>query len=1007
MRMDRRSQVLLALLAVLLVAVAWLANGLGLGDSVVLDANNEVVAAPQAGEALPSTESVVGGAGVDGAREAVELDSEPLVGAEVAAEDVQEAVAPAVFGTVLRPGGVPVADAVVVIRPMIRWARGPADAEMSAAMVGTLGSLDRHETRTDVDGRFEFSGVDKGLYALAIRARGLAPLRRPGLSIPEHDEHDLGQFELELGVMLSGRVVGPRGAGLEGVQVLAAVSEAGGFPRFQLPGRGIPVAVTDPDGRFEVGSLVPGSWHLLFDAPGHRPQELRGVTEPAGASDRSLLVRLERGAEVQGRVIGYESLEAAGLRVVARITKEQATGATEGLAEVERRRGRWAELEPDGTFRVGGLVPGARYRLKLEQLEPEEEGRSRGWVAVERAQHADAQAGDRGVELEIGELSGLRFVVRSAGSGAPVELLRPLLSGKGIERREDSDSEDAPPMVSYPGGRVELEDLRLRGKGQPVTLRLLAPGHLALERTGLQLVRGEVLDLGELELELAPLGRVLVVDDRTGQPLEGAEVVVTTAERREDLSDVEFRDRVAIRRVPHFSTATTGETGEARPTLWDRGVLHARALAAGYLPGEEATLRPPYEAPVEMRLVRAGEVSVRVVDPSGAPAPGMIVRRAQGEGEPTILSGIRIESESHRSGFHQAARSDEDGRVVFGGLAPGRQVFVVVDRLSPWGGTEGGTEEARGELVVATGGRGELVLRIEPRGSLSVTVERGGEPFPGALVRLEPPEGEGRSMFWGAGNNDPRSGITDHLGRIRFESTRVGLWRLRISHPSRYQPVLREVQLREGERSLRVEVGQASIAGRLLDGEGRPVRGVAIQVEAPQVEGLRSSRGDYRVRISEDEDGDTDFDWEQLSPGTPRSGADGRFEVRGVLPEEELVLRLSGRYIIPRKISLEPLGLDERWGPTDLVVERTGAMRVHLTGVEGRLRDSYRARLVMEGELGVREQRFRRWRGHLRLDSVPAGKHTLELLEKGIDQPLSSVQVEVLVGESLSVTVRP
>lgn len=989
-----RTPLLLLLLLVLATGVGLVGRRLGGSPALAGSPGGGVRSAVGAdGEAPlePLHATSEGGAG----RRVLEVEALP---AAVPADgtDGDEALpadATRLTGTVVRPGGSPVPGARVVASPAEGWFLPPADLEPEGAGRPTR----RFEATTDGDGRFVLGDVPPGRLSIAIRADGLAPLRRGAVEVPEHREHDLGTFPLELGVILGGRVTGARGEGIEGAGVLAAVSREGGFSRVELPGRGIPVATTDAEGRFEVTSLAPGGWHLLFDHPAHRVAELTGVTEPEGASDRALRVQLDPGLTIEGRVEGLALSGADALRVSARVAEEQPTTAAEALGEAERGRPRSAQLGPDGGFVVPGLAAGVRYRLRLERLRREGGEAPETWGPLPGAPRVDAQAGDRGVRIEVIREALVRFTVRDAERGAPVESLLVDLRGEGLQGGPGDDGSSGEPE-SFPGGGVELTGLRPAAAGSELTLRVRSAGYRDLEREGLLLRPGQELDLGVVELSPAPLGVVRVVDDVTGEPVEGAEVFVARGQEVEQLAHVERFELRWLRRHPGFRSATSDASGVARPTLWANTVAAVRARAEGYRPSEEARLVPPFDGALELRLRRGGSVTVRVLDEEGEPVPGMTVRRTS-DGEPEEWSRFRP-----ADGGGQ--RTSEDGVLRFENLAEGRHRFTAVERPDPWGEPEPAGPGASEEVVVRHGAELVIELRVPIRGGLGVTILEGGRPLAGALVKLEPMEEEEDQSWWWGGQEDPRTRISDHAGRARFSGLEVGAWWLRVSHPARRMVAAREVRVERVARELTIELGVATIEARLVDGEGEPVEGVDVRVVSAGDERLDRVMNDYRMRLSEDQDGHPSYDYEEVAPPRVRSDDGGRFRLRGVAPEVPLRVQLSGTYVVRREVEVGPLGPDERWGPEEIQVERAGALRVRLEGVDRERLGSYRARL-RRGDGAVQERRFRNWRGEARFDSLPPGPWTLELHEKGILEPLDSREVEVRAARTERVALRP
>ncbi|MFT7486414.1 MAG: hypothetical protein ACI9F9_002269, partial [Candidatus Paceibacteria bacterium] len=333
-----------------------------------------------------------------------------LIATPVEGSDASEEKEPApeyetrLTGTVTQ-GNAAVEGARVMVRETSSWFSPPADVEEMRAM-----TLPGHliEAITDEEGRFSLYDVPAGKVALAIRSPGLAPVVRPSLEIPEHEDYDLGSFQMQPGIRILGTVSGSRGEALEGVQVLSAISKEAGSVRLELPGIGIPLTKTGPEGEFEIEGLAPGSWHLIFDSPQHRVVELQGTTEPEGQVERGVRVQMGEGLAIRGTVTGLPETSAGSLRVMARRSEEQPSAAADEVKGAERFRARHAEVLGDGSFVVLGLAPGTQYKLRLSRPSESKNGQDANsedlhWTVVRGVEDCLAMAGTNGVEFKYRE----------------------------------------------------------------------------------------------------------------------------------------------------------------------------------------------------------------------------------------------------------------------------------------------------------------------------------------------------------------------------------------------------------------------------------------------------------------------------------------------------------------------------------------------------------------------------------------------------------------------------
>jgi hypothetical protein len=1014
--MTARSRSLLACLALALLGGLYLTTRLldsGGSERQAFGALSEVAAGESAGlRPGPDADSAEGRGGAR-AREAVELESS-FAEAEAAAAAVAEPeeTGPRLSGRVVRSGGVGVAGARVVLRKAQSWLAIPADVE-ELSSVSRPGP--RHETETDEEGRFELRNVEPGDAAVAIRAEGFAPLTRQRLPIPIHEDYDLGDFQVELGVRVSGKVTGPRGAVLEGVQVLRAVSPEGGFLRLDLPGQGIPVAETDVEGRFEVSSLTPGSWHLIFDHPEYRIAELVGRTEPAGQSDPGLLVSLEEGLSIAGRVEGLDPVAEGPLRVSARRDREQRSGAADDVEGAEKYRARHATVSADGTFALLGLAPGQQYKLRLysaRRPEPEDpEGLPERWEPVSGVKALKELAGARKVVFTYREESSLSLRVVDAETGQPLEQFVLAANGGGVDGgglllEEGKDV----PRTSFPGGVATFEHLRPSESGTEVEVRVRAEGYADFERKGVMLKPGEDQDLGEVKLEPASFVSVRVVDKKSRGPVAGAHVVLARSSARDNLDSWLSKE---LRRPWNDGTvrdAVTDESGQARVTVWPDSICILKASAPGYLAGKEQRSVIPHQELIELELDRGGRVTVRVQDGEGQPVAGMYVEHSA-DGVQDF--GDRMWYFGSQSGDPKD-RSDEQGLVVFEDLAEGKHSFKALEKRDDWGGGESAGPEAEEELFLPLGEDRELVLTVAARGGYRATLLEGGQPLAGALAKLTPIDGgSGGGGWWGGGaQEDPRTKVSDHAGRLKFAQLKVGRYTLRVSHPDRRMAVEREVAVVREPTEVVLDIGLASIAGRVVDTEGEPIQGVDVVI---QQEGQDEyGDGDYRVRITEDAEGDADWNYNEVSKWSIKTDERGEYLLRGVRPECRLELRLNDSYVVGENRKLPPLGAVEFRSGEDFVLERAGTLRVEAKGMD---RDS-RARLRVTlsrsfegGEEGggraeTKSTSIRSWRPRTTISSLLPGTWRLKVVMDGRDEPIEERDVEIIAREQTRVTVQ-
>lgn len=937
-----------------------------------------------------------------GGRESIDIPPPPLTPEELAA--LENAPDAQVWGRVLGMGSAPLEGVEVVAREASRWMALPADLEP----IEVWGRGDETYTAlTDADGRFHFDDLEPQDYGFSVRADGYAPHVRLCEKIPEHEQFQLGDFQLTQGIVVDGTVTDHRGRPLEGVTVLRAISSKGGSSRLELEGMGVPLDVTDAAGTFRAAILAPGGWHLIFDSPKHRVTELTGVTEPAGRSEHGVRVIMEAGLAIEGRIDGLTPTDERPLRVQARRSDEQPTGDAAVGEGAELERSRFALVAGDATFKLEGLAPNTQYRLELQYQSKDDAeplpATHDPWNEMRGVDPVKSMAGEKDVVLRYREESSLAFTVLDATSGAPVTTYIAQLWGRGLGGAGLLEDEAGETDRIHPAGSAIFEHLRARPDGSDSQLLIRAEGYRDLRREGLVLKPGEAKDLGELKLEPAPTVRVLVVDDATGDPVAGARIFLAGPDAEESLEGLlQTRHDHLPEADRDLFCVRTGDDGRARITAIPGKLCRLRAVAQGFAPCAAVTSAPPHESELELRLTRCGTVTVFVKNEKGEPAVGVQVRKQPENGE-------QSNSNYWDSGSQARASTDEFGKLVIDDLRPGRWTFWVVDareaEMGWFRGPDNSPPDGKVEQRVESGEAYEVELSVKAQGGALVRVTQGGEACVSALIQLQKiqPDGEGgNNWWWGGGMDDPLRRVTDHEGRASFTGLELGAYRATISHPERRMPRGFELVVEEVvEREQHFELGITALEGVVQNTSGDPLPGLHISVSVAEGDNLWAN--DYRVKVSLDEDGDADFEWESVEEHNLRTDRDGRYRLDGVRPELPLLISVRGSYIVPESRRVEPLMRDEVRTGIDFRLEPAGVLEVKLRGLTSGDRNRYPLRCRREAPEGQEPlevtSSFRR-HGTRQFSSLLPGSWTVELLDPQGENVLSSVEVQVVAGES-------
>jgi carboxypeptidase family protein len=390
-------------------------------------------------------------------------------------------------------------------------ARVLSDTDAPAKVLPTspqhLPGKDRRVAVAGEDGTFELAHLSPGSHVL----RALHPEKAPAFTRPLELEaggaREGVELRLEAGGGVRGRVRGERGEPLANHLIIVSVSDFD--PRRRMT---YGLAVTDPEGRYEVGNLLPGFQVVLWIGPVDRAYERTAKGVLPVVVRRGAFETIDFGGkEPEGGVLAGRVLDARGAPLPGLAVSIQRSG------DKSPTGWRTAPVDPDGTYRFAGLQPG-RYGICA--------GGDSGpnFVVVEEVDVAAAGETRRDIVLAEGAISG---AVLDAATGRPVAGAVLLL-----ERTE------APGVEGKFAGKVMTD---LEGRYRFPFLAAGIYGVTAIDFAGargferlepLRLGAGE--SLGDADLRLGPgvIARVRVQDE-SGQPVSGAEVRITDPTGRE------------------------------------------------------------------------------------------------------------------------------------------------------------------------------------------------------------------------------------------------------------------------------------------------------------------------------------------------------------------------------------------------------------------------------------------------------------------------------------------
>lgn len=650
--------------------------------------------------------------------------------------------------------------------------------------------------RTARDGRFAFDGVPRPALPLAghLVTATKGKLVATGRATWDEKRESSPKLELGLvpGVPVEGRVTGPKGAPLADVEIRGFVD-----PPFEQLARVAGRTLSGPDGRYRL-HLAAGRAILHARGEGVVPQQ-EALELPADGA--TLEFKLEADAPIGGIVVDEAGKPLAGAKVTAR-------------RQGQLLDDRMALSGPDGRFRLGGLSPG-EVELVATHAEmkpghvtvtaPSSGARlalARGGEARGVVKHGDGRPiearlrtlrhglppdvrADVSHETRSGpdgrfRLSGLddgRWVIEASpidpAAGAPVHAVVTLEQGRAPEveilfPRTGAIDGVVVDEHGQPLARVHVRASPADAPGQPPG----PAGRVPIEAT--TDARGRFVLLGvEGGAYRVSAERIGFVSPGGKRDRFGEEGPLATA----GASDF----RVSLRRTGVVTGRVLGPDGkvpagfvlsgmdvevdEAAGRFWaaleGKGPFTLRLRAPG-LAGRVWRYEKAPAADVELgevRLAAAKALAGKVLDPGGAPRPGVMV-------------------EAHLGDWRDQALSDGSGGFSF---------------EAPEGTAELSAEEQDGlAAVLVPTGREPVELRLAAPASVGgLVIDGAGKPFTGATVEAR----GARTLTVGAAR-----------GYFSFPRLAPGRWVLRVLRGGSkeaerdFEPVA--VDLRAGAREM-------------------------------------------------------------------------------------------------------------------------------------------------------------------------------------------------------------
>jgi protocatechuate 3,4-dioxygenase beta subunit len=241
------------------------------------------------------------------------------------------------------------------------------------------------ETFSAKDGAFEYKGVPAGTYTVHVRSPQYSAANVANIQVAEGEVVDLQAVVLEVGGLVSGRVIdAATGNPLEGVRVQIVQ----GANRFVAPSpdtatgaatSGNPIQTTGTDGAFQFSGLKGGNLSLRFSHPEFVTLKRDDINPDIAERSKDLEIALEKGGEIVGQVVGGDGQARGGMPVYL-------IGGSPGRNQTQ-------QTDSDGRFHFGSVASGS-YTVKAHKF-------GKGNAQAEQAESPVEMSAGKSVEVVL------------------------------------------------------------------------------------------------------------------------------------------------------------------------------------------------------------------------------------------------------------------------------------------------------------------------------------------------------------------------------------------------------------------------------------------------------------------------------------------------------------------------------------------------------------------------------------------------------------------------------
>jgi hypothetical protein len=779
-------------------------------------------------------------------------------------------------GRLLDPLGRPLSGVQVELMP---WEQANTIAVRS---FGTPRQL-RLKATTDEEGRFAAEDSEPLGLTIGVKADARGYLDAPIKHIFQGDSTtNLGDIIVDGAVVIEGWVRDDLGRPIEGARVrrieregdqMIATMDQIGFSSI------LGLETTDADGRFKLEHEPEGEIVLLAEHDSIMPARFEGAAKRAGDVLVNIEITAERAGVIRGVVSGYPPGREYGKVAASALDPKESDGdsrfQTLMAARLSPAGEETAEIKGDGSFEIGGLEPGARYRIQAMERRQFVET-----VILSNSVDATADGSFHSLNFDPGATLELKVIDRL--SREPVEEVTVLARWGERSAKVMLTPKGGRPPKRIKNGRLTLYELRPDGDRGDLTVTVDAPGYKRGVTAPITIAEGALASGGTLELERTRSLKFEVVEAITGKPVRKARVTLSTRQ------NATRRDRM-LGNSGQEVWAKTDRAGRCQ--LSDLGDPEARleVKARGYGAYLEDPIAPrPGKEPIRIVLSRGAELTVAVVGD-----------------EDLLLPGARVECRNldEDRPWKAGKASGKDGLAVFDGLPAGTyEVRAMRSAGQPFGRQASlGDEQSEWQSVdLAANTKVRIDYLLPTSATLSGVVLIDGKPAMGARLSVVPADQADRQeqfiniqdQFAGFGNQ-PSTDTSDGEGRFEVADLGTGPAAALIRHEDLTMPARVDLEIEPGVNTVTFDLAISCIEGRAVDANGEAVTGASVEI--------RRSVGDESARISRQFLGITETN--------QRTAKDGSFRIKGVKPESKLQLVLKAKGFTDRvlkDLSVEP-----------------------------------------------------------------------------------------------------